>query len=134
MVVVNGKVADVLRIEAKKILVFGHELFEDFLEYGPEAQCVLATRFYDTCELITVLGWDPDTTDPDAATFEVPLTNDLVEQLEHRRFDLAATNLDLLPENNGPICPETLAEITTNRLAIGALTRVFGAYYKAIKN
>jgi hypothetical protein len=134
MVVVNRKVADVLRIEAKKILVFGHELFEDFLEYGPETQCVLATRFHDTCALITALGWDPDTVDPAAATFEVPLTNDLIEQLERRRFDLAATNLDLLDDAGDTIAPDLLSEITTNRLAIGALTRVFGAYYKAIKS
>ena len=133
MVVVNRETADVLRLEAKKILVFGHELFEDFLEYGPEAQCVLATRFHDTCELITTLGWDPDTVDPDLTKFEVPLTGDLIEQLFKRRMDLALTNADLLPERNGPISPELLAEITVNRLACGALTRLFSRYANATK-
>jgi hypothetical protein len=133
-ITVNRQVADVLRAEAKKILVFGHELFEDFLDYVPEAQCVLATRFHDTCELITTLGWDPDTVNPDTTTVEVALTNDLIEQLEHRRFDLSATNLDLLDDAGDTIAPDLLAKVTTNRLAIGALNCVFGAYYKAIKN
>ena len=133
MVVVNRETADVLRLEAKKILVFGHELFEDFLEYGPEAQRVLATRFHDTCELITTLGWDPDTVDEDITRFEVPLTDDLIEQLFKRRMDLALTNADRLPEHNGPISPELLAEITVNRLACGALTRLFSRYARATK-
>lgn len=131
MVVVNRETAGVLRLEAKKILVFGHELFEDFLEYGPEAQCVLATRFHDTCELITTLGWDPEAVDPDITSFEVPLTDDLIEQLFKRRMNLALTNADRLPEHNGPISPELLAEITVNRLACGALTRLFSRYARA---
>jgi hypothetical protein len=131
MVVVNRETADVLRLEAKKILVFGHELFEDYLEYGPEAQCILATRFHDTCELITALGWDPDAVDPNATKFEVFLTDDLIDQLGKRRMDLALTNADRLPENNGPISPELLAEITINRLACGALTRLFNRYARA---
>ena len=133
MVVVNRETADVLRLEAKKILVFDHELFEDFLEYGPEAQCVLATRFHDTCELITTLGWDPNSVDPNTTEFEVPLTGDLIEQLFKRRMDLALTNADLLPERNGPISPELLSEITVNRLACGALTRLFSRYARATK-
>jgi hypothetical protein len=133
-VVVNRETADVLRLEAKKILVFGHELFEDFLEYGPEAQSILATRFRDTCELITALGWNPETIDPDTTRFEVFLTDDLIEQLGKRRMDLALTNVDRLPENNGPISPELLAEITVNRLACGILTRLFNRYARATES
>jgi hypothetical protein len=32
MLVVDRTTADVLRLEAKKILMFGHELFEDYLD------------------------------------------------------------------------------------------------------
>jgi hypothetical protein len=68
----------------------------------------------------------------DAESFEVPLTYGLVEQLIRRRYDLAMTNVDHLPDDNGPISPETLAEITVNRLACGALHRVIGAYTAAV--
>jgi hypothetical protein len=133
VVVVDRETADVLRLEAKKVMDLGHELFEDFLLYGPEAQYALAMRFCDATALITAVGWDPNKVDADAEEFEVPLTDDLVEQLRHRRYDLAMTNVDRLPESNGPISPELLAEITVDRLACGALERLFRAHAKARK-
>jgi hypothetical protein len=130
VLVVDRETADVLRLEAKKVMDFGHELFEDFLLYGPQAQYALAMRFCDATALITAVGWDPDTADPEAASFEVPLTDDLIEQLRHRRYDLAFTNRDRLDglDPNEPIDPGLLAEITEDRLAAQALDRLFGDY------
>ncbi|HEV7495507.1 hypothetical protein [Baekduia sp.] len=135
-IVVDRETADVLRRETKKMMDLGHELFEDFLLYGPEAQYVLAMRFCAATALITAVGWDPDNVDPDVETFEVPLTDDLVEQLRHRRYDLALCNndrLDGLPVDK-PIDPDLLTEITTDRLAAQALDRLFATYTKATKN
>ncbi len=135
MLVVDRETADVLRRETKKMMDLGHELFEDFLLYGPEAQYVLAMRFCAATALITAVGWDPDKVDADIEQFEVPLTDDLIEQLRHRRYDLARCNndrLDGLPINE-PIDPDLLAEITTDRLAAQALDRLFEAYTKAAR-
>jgi hypothetical protein len=131
---VDRETANVLRLEVKKVLVFNHELFEDFLEFGPEAQKALSMRFRDASDLIDVLGWNPDDDHADTATFEVPLTDDLVEQLRHRRWDLAATNLDRLDGVgvHEAIPPDLLAEITVDRLAAGALDRVIGSYAIAV--
>jgi hypothetical protein len=134
VIAVDRKTADVLRLEAKKVMVFNHELFEDFLEFGPEAQRALSMRFRDASDLIDVVGWDPNNTDTTQSTFDVPLTDDLVEQLRHRRWDLAATNLDRLDgvSVHDPIPPDLLAEITVDRLAAGALDRVIGTYAIAV--
>ncbi len=59
MLVVDRTTADVLRLEAKKILMFGHEPFEDYLDFSPEAQYALAMRFQDAIDLITTVGWAP---------------------------------------------------------------------------
>jgi hypothetical protein len=45
--VVSPGTADVLRLETKKVLMFGHDYFEDFLDFGPDAQYALATRYRD---------------------------------------------------------------------------------------
>jgi TolB-like protein len=136
MLVVDRETADVLRRETKKMMDLGHELFEDFLLYGPEAQYVLAMRFCAATQLITAVGWDPDKDDPNTESFEVPLTDDLIEQLRHRRYDLALCNndrLDGLPIDK-PIDAGLLAEITVDRLAAQALDRLFTTYIKATKN
>jgi hypothetical protein len=133
MVVVNRKAADVLRVETKKVLMFGHDDFEDFLDFCPEAQESLALRYCNASELITTLGWDPDKVDSDTSTFEVALTDDIINMLRRRRDDLMFTNADLLDGvgANEPIGPDLLAEITVNRLAIGALNHIFGVYEAA---
>jgi hypothetical protein len=133
MVVVGRKTADVLRVEAKKVAMFEHDLFEDFVDFCPEAQHSLALRYRDVFDLVDAIGWDPEQVDPTTETYEVPLTEDLIDLLRRRRNDLAFTNIDRLPDNNGPISPELLAEITTNRRAIGALTHVFSAYARATR-
>jgi hypothetical protein len=134
VIAVDRETADVLRLEAKKVMVFNHELFEDFLEFGPEAQRALSMRFRDASDLIDVVGWNPDDDQDGTATFAVPLTDDLVEQLRQRRWDLAATNLDRLDavSVHEPIPPDLLAEITIDRLAAGALDRVIGTYAIAV--
>ena len=130
-VTVDREIADVLRVQAKKIYVFNHEFFEDFEDFCPEAQHALALRFCDTTALITAVGWEPDPNEPE--TVEVPLTDDLVEQLRHRRYDCAFTNKDRLEglDVNEPIDPDLLAEITTDRLAAQALYRVITRYQTA---
>ncbi len=134
LVVVDRETADVLRLQAKTVMDLGHELFEDFLLYGPDAQYALAMRFCAATALITAVGWDPDGPGTDAEEFEVPLTDDLVEQLRHRRYDLARCNNDRLDglSVNEPIDPDLLAEITVDRLAAQALDRLFGVYAKAV--
>jgi hypothetical protein len=134
-IAVDRETADVLRLEVKKVMVFNHELFEDFLDFGAEAQRALSMRFRDASDLIDVVGWNPDNDVADTATFEVPLTDDLVEQLRHRRWDLAATNLDRLDgvSVHEAIPPDLLAEITVDRLAAGALDGVIGSYAIAVK-
>jgi hypothetical protein len=131
MVVVNRQTADVLRIEAKKVAMFEHENFEDFVDFSPDAQHSLAMRYSDIFAAIDALGWDPDRVPADIETFEVPLTEDLINLLGIRRYDLAKANVDHLPDHNGPIDPETLAEITTNRLAAQTLDRLFSTYTQA---
>jgi hypothetical protein len=129
VITVDRTTADVLRLEAKKVMVFNHELFEDLLDFGPQAQKALSMRFRDASDLIDVVGWDPNDA-ADTTTFDVPLTDDLVEQLRHRRWDLAATNLDRLDNVSAhdPIPPDLLAEITTDRLAAQALDNLIGTY------
>jgi hypothetical protein len=133
VITVDRETAEVLRRETKKMMDLGHELFEDFLLYGPDAQYVLAMRFCAATALITAIGWDPGKDNPNTETFEVPLTDDLVEQLRHRRYDLALCNKDRLDglDVNEPVDPDLLAEITVDRLAAQALDRLFSKYATA---
>jgi hypothetical protein len=134
-VVVDREIADVLRLEAKKVVMFEHDLFEDFLDFSPDAQYGLSMRFRTAFDVIDILGWHPEKTDPTATSFEVPLTDDLINLLGLRHHDLAMTNADRLDDLdvNEPIESELLAEITITRLAIQALNRLFGAYAEATK-
>jgi hypothetical protein len=129
LLTVDRTTADVLRLEAKKILMFGHELFEHYLDLSPEAQHALAMRFQDAIDLITSVGWAPDTTAPKADKFEVPITDDLTKQLAVRRIDLTATNRDRLKcvEDGEPIPADLMAEITADRNAAAELDRVMAA-------
>jgi hypothetical protein len=123
----------VLRIEAKKVLMFNHEPFEDFLDYVPARQLALADVYRDATAVIDALGWDPDI-NPQHASVEVPLTRGHIEQLHRRRSDLLDTNLDLLTDigadrHHNAI---TMAEIHANRHGVEALNRVFDAYTNTI--
>ncbi len=128
-ITVDPSTADVLRIEAKKVLMFNHDPFEDFLDYRPTKQLALADIYRDATAVIDALGWDPDR-NPHAESIEVPLTHGHIEQLHHRRCDLLNTNLDLLTDigadrhHNATI----MAEIHSNRHGVEALNRVFDSY------
>jgi hypothetical protein len=120
--------ADVLRVETKKVLMFNHEYFEDFLDFGPDAQYALTVIYRDAFAVIDAVGWHPN---PDQSeTIDVPLTFGHIDQLRRRRWDLGATNIDRLDDIpvGTPIDPDLLAEITKDRLAAGALDRVIGTY------
>jgi hypothetical protein len=132
-VVVDRETADVLRLEAKKIAMFEHDLFEDFLDFSPDAQHSLALRYRDVFDLVDTLGWDPDKIDPTTETYTVPITDDLINLLTLRRHDLATTNVDRLEDAGEIIDPDLLAEITVDRLACGALHRLFGTYAEATR-
>ena len=60
-ITVDPSTADVLRVETKKVFMFNHEPFEDFLDYVPAKQLALADVFRDATAVIDALGWDPDT-------------------------------------------------------------------------
>ncbi len=130
MLVVDRTTADVLRLEAKKILMFEHELFADYLDLSIDAQYELAMRFQDAIVLITVVGWAPDAKAPKADTFKIPVTDDLIKQLARGRVDLAATNRDRLDgvEDGEPIPADVMAEIAADRNAAAELDRVIAAY------
>jgi hypothetical protein len=132
-ITVERQVADVLRVEAKKVSMFNHEPFEDFMDYTPRRQLTLADVYRDATAVIDVLGWDPDTTERETS-FDVPLTPAHVAQLHKRRCDLLDTNLDLLDDIGADRRANDLvmAEIHANRRATEALNAVFDAYGQAI--
>ena len=132
-ITVDPSTADVLRVEAKKVLMFNHEPFEDFLDYVPTKQLALADVFRDATAVVDALGWDPDTT-THAESVEVPLTSGHVAQLHKRRCDLLDTNLDLLGEigADNKAYAVVMAEIHANRHGVEGLNRVFDAYSDTI--
>jgi hypothetical protein len=132
-IMVDPSTADVLRIEAKKVLMFNHEPFEDFLDYIPTKQLALADVYRDATAVIDALGWDPDI-NPGQNHVEVTLTRGHIQQLHARRCDLLDTNLDLLGDigadrhHNATV----MSEIHANRHGVEALNRVFDAYSDTI--
>src|ERR1044071_499472 len=132
-ITVSPSDADVLRVEAKKVLMFDHEDFEDFLDYVPGKQLELADIYRDATAVIDAIGWDPDICVP-FKDVEGPLTHAPVEQLYKSRADLLATKLDLLNDLNDDRRPhETInAELHDNRHAVDALNRIFTTYTNTI--
>jgi hypothetical protein len=130
---VDPSTADVLRIEAKKVLMFNHEPFEDFLYYIPAKQLALVDIYRDTTAVIDALGWDPDT-DVHQTDVEVPVTAGHIQQLHKRRCDLLDTNLDLLEDigSDAEDLAIIMAEIHANRRGVEALNRVLDAYSNTI--
>jgi hypothetical protein len=131
-ITVDPSTADVLRIEAKKVLMFNHEPFEDFLDYIPALQLTLADIYRDATAVIDALGWDPDTAVH--TSVEVPLTTSHVHQLHKRRCDLLDTNLDLLTDIGADdrLNAIVMADIHSNRHSVEALNRVLDAYSNTI--
>jgi hypothetical protein len=134
-ITVSPSDADVLRDEAKKVLMFNHEPFEDFLDYVPVKQLVLADIYRDATVVIDAVGWDPDL-NPPRDTFTVPLTHAHIEQLHKRRADLLDTNLDLLTDIGADNATNAavMSDIHANRRSVEALNRVFDAYTNTITN
>ncbi len=132
-ITVDPSDADVLRIEAKKVLMFNHEEFEDFVHHAPVKQLALTDIFRDATAVIDALGWDPDTTthnDP----VEIPLTPGHVEQLHKGRTDLLNHNLDLLSDIGHDLESHdtVMSQIHHNRHSVDALNRIFNTYSNAI--
>jgi hypothetical protein len=132
-ITVSTSDADVLRVEAKKVLMFNHDPFEDFLDYVPVKQLALADIYRDATAVIDAVGWDPRI-NPPRTTFNVPLTHSHIEQLHKRRTDLLDTNLDLLTEIGADKDDNaiTMSDIHANRHSVEALNRVFDAYTNTI--
>jgi hypothetical protein len=132
-ITVSPSDADVLRVEAKKVLMFNHDPFEDFLDYVPVKQLALADVYRDATAVIDTLGWDPDI-NPPRTSFDVPLTHGHIEQLHKRRTDLLDTNLDLLSDIGADKDDNTItmSEIHANRHSVEALNRIFDAYSDTI--
>ena len=104
MLTVDRATADVLRDQAKNMLVFNHEIFEDFLDFGFEARFALdalprSVRGHRHRRL------EPRKPRGQRETFEIPMTEDLAQQLERRRYDLGLTNIVRLNDigANNPI-------------------------------
>jgi hypothetical protein len=132
-ITVDPSTADVLRLETKKVLMFNHEPFEDYLDYVPTKQLALADIFRDATAVIDALTWDPDMA-PHTADFDVPLTAGHIHQLHKRRCDLLDTNLDLLTDigADNDINALIMADIHANRRAVEALNKVFDTYSDTI--
>jgi hypothetical protein len=132
-ITVSPSDADVLRIEAKKVLMFNHEDFENYLDYVPVKQLELADIFRDATAVIDALGWDPDICVP-FTSVEVPLTHAHIEQLHHRRADLLDTNLDLLTDITADNAHNAtvMSDIHANRHAVEALNRILDTYTNTI--
>ncbi|HEX5924022.1 MAG TPA: hypothetical protein VFY45_09325 [Baekduia sp.] len=132
-ITVDPSTADVLRVEAKKVLMFNHEPFEDFLDYIPTTQLALADVFRDATAVIDALGWDSEA-NVQQSSVEVPLTTGHIEQLQRRRCDLLDTNLDLLTDigADNDTNAIVMSEIHNNRHGVEALNRVLDAYTTTI--
>jgi hypothetical protein len=132
-ITVSPSDADVLRVEAKKVFMFNHEPFEDFLDYVPVRQLELADIYRDATAVIDAVGWDPDICVP-SRSVEVPLTHAHIEQLHKRRSDLLDTNLDLLTDIGADNATNAIimSDIYANRHSVEALNRILDAYTNTI--
>jgi hypothetical protein len=133
LITVDRQVADAWRVEAKKVLMFNHEPFEDFLDYVPAKQLALADIYRDATAVIDAVGWDPDTT-KQTDKVEVPITPGHVQQLHKRRCDLLDTNLDLLEDigADAEALSIIMAEIHANRRAVEAINHILNTYSDTI--
>jgi hypothetical protein len=93
-------------------------------------------RYRDVFDALNAVCWDPAKVDPEATTFEVPLTDDLISLLGLRRHDLLRTNVDRIEEidANQPIPPDVLAEVIATRTAAQKLDGLFVAYGRATRD
>jgi hypothetical protein len=132
LITVDRPVADVWRVEAKKVLMFNHEPFEDYLDYVPAKQLALADIFRDATAVIDALGWDADAVERDGV--EVAITAGHVQQLHQRRCDLLDTNLDLLTDigADNDANAVVMAGIHANRRSVEAINEILDSYSTTI--
>jgi hypothetical protein len=136
LVSVDRYTADVLREEAKKILEFNHDPFEDLRFFEPRSQYAFSLPFRDAFAVLDAIGWARD---PEAnqRARHIPMTNGLIDQLYRRRRDLNATNIDRTNELQDAENDETIAEIrsaiTLDRLAIKAIDRAIDEYARTVE-
>ena len=132
-ITVDSSDADVLRLEAKKVLMFNHEPFEDFMDYVPAKQLALANIYRDATAVIDALGWDPDIS-VHQTDVTVPVTATHIQQLHKRRGDLLDTNLDLLEDigNDTDDLRIIMADIHANRRSVETINRILDAYSTTI--
>ena len=128
MVAVDRHVGDVLRTQTLLVMEFARHLYEDISSFCPEAQYAVSVIYRDAFAVMDALGWQRP--EEPLERVEVPLTAGHIEQLRHRHRDLGLASIDRLPENSGPISPDTLEEITIDRLAAEELHR-FGERFSA---
>jgi hypothetical protein len=132
MVTVEPWLADVLRRQALRTQKANHHAFAGFADLAPAEQFKLAMIYRDAFNVLEAIGWSSD---PDAGPVEVPLTQEHVEQLYRRRYELGAANFDRLDALANAETPEAAAairaEIEADRLAGQALDRLFADYDRA---
>jgi hypothetical protein len=133
-ITVDRLTAEAWRTEAKKVLMFNHEPFENFLDYVPSKQLALANIYRDATAVIDAVGWYPDTEAQESV--EVPITPSHVQQLHKRRCDLLDTNLDLLEDigHDAESLEVIMADIHANRRAVEAINRILDNYSNTITN
>jgi hypothetical protein len=133
LITVDPSVADMWRVEAKKVLMFNHEPFENYLDYVPAKQLALADVYRDATAVIDALGWDPDT-DVQQDRVQVPLTSGHIQQLHKRRCDLLDTNLDLLEDigNDTDDLAIIMADIHANRRSVETINHILDSYSTTI--
>jgi hypothetical protein len=132
LITVDRPVADMWRVEAKKVLMFNHEPFEDFLDYVPAKQLALADIYRDATAVIDALSWDPEAVERERV--EVPLTPGHIQQLHKRRCDLLDTNLDLLEDigTDAEALDIIMADIHANRRSVEAINHILDTYSTTI--
>jgi hypothetical protein len=121
LVSVDPSTADILRRQTLVVLEANHYYFEEILEFGPEAQYALSVIYRDAFAVLDAIGWAPD---PEPHTVEVPLSPGHVEQLRHRRHELAHTNIDRLPAPDQPVSDQTRQALDVTRTAIAHLNTI----------
>jgi hypothetical protein len=135
LVSVDRYTADVLREEAKKILEFNHDPFEDLRYFEPRSQYAFSLPFRDAFAVLDAIGWARDP-QADQRARPIPMTNGLVDQLYRRRCDLNATNIDRTEDLQDAMSDEKIAAIRSaiflDRLAIKAIDRAIEEYARTV--
>jgi hypothetical protein len=133
VIAVDPSLGDILRRETLVVLEDHHHYFEDFSEFGAEAQYGLSVIFRDGFALLDALGWP----DPREGTVEVLLTVGHIDRLRRRRYDLGMANLDRLDLLDAATDDEEAAairsQIDADRIAAQALDRLFSDFSRAAR-